>query len=218
MSDIKVAVAIPSGDQVAIGFAFDLAQMIGSTVATRNDIDVRLTNIQSSVLHKSRRDLVRLALKHDCTHLLFLDSDMRFPRHTLLRLLSHGEPIVGVNYVTRRPPTLPVTFRNDDNPNDRVYTEVESTGLEEVASTGLGVCLFDLDLFRHLSEPWFDFVWEGDDLHLVGEDVYLFRKLRQELGAKVLIDHDLSKEVLHVGSHDYGLHDALAARELAKTA
>lgn len=214
---IRVCVAIPSGDQVAAGFMYDLATMVGATMASRRDIDLRLSHVQGSIIHTARRDLVRMALAGDCTHILFLDSDMRFPRNTLVRLLSHGVPIVGANYPTRRHPPKPVTFRSDKTDKERVYTELDSTGLEEVDSTGFGVMLIDMDVFRNLPEPWFSFEWRTPQ-HMVGEDVYFARKARAELGIPTLIDHDLSKLVKHIGSFEYSMTDALVARDVAEEA
>lgn len=212
---IRVCVAIPSGDDVKAGFAYDLAQMVGATVAARPDIDIRLSNVQGTIIHKSRRDLVLLALKGDCTHILFLDSDMRFPRNTLARLLSHGEPIVGCNYSTRRAPCKPVTFASDTDATLRVFTELGQDGLQEVSSTGMGVMLIDLDVFRHLAQPWFDFEWDPKDGHMTGEDVFFCRKVRDDLGLTIQIDHGLSHDVAHIGTYEYTLGDALVARELA---
>jgi hypothetical protein len=212
---IRVCIAIPSGDQVAAGFAFDLAQMVGATIGARPDIDIRIANIQGTIIHKSRRDLVRMAIQGGCTHLLFLDSDMRFPRNTLVRLLSHGEPIVAANYIQRRKPYLPVSFMHDQHDRDRVYTELDSTGLQAVDSTGMGVMLLDLGLFVELSQPWFSFEWFNEGKHMVGEDVYFCRKVKRELGIATLIDHDLSKEVRHVGQAEYEMTDGLVARDMA---
>lgn len=212
--DLRVCVAIPSGDQVAAGFAFDLAQLCGATVGARRDIDIRLAHVQGTIIHRSRRDLVRMGLNGGCTHILFLDSDMRFPRNTLVRLLSHGRPIVAANYSQRRQPCLPVSFDGSGDAKVRVYTELDSTGLEEVDSTGFGVMLIDLDVFRQLPEPWFSFEWREDGA-MIGEDVYFSRKVREHLGIPTLIDHDLSHQVKHIGVHEYGMADALVARDLA---
>lgn len=211
---IRVCVAIPSGDHVAAGFAYDLAQMVGATIGARRDIDIRIAHIQGTVIHKSRRDLVRLAMKGGCTHMLFLDSDMRFPRNTIVRLLSHGMPIVAANYVQRRAGGRPITFKTNQNDHERVYTELDSTGLEEIDSTGMGVMLVDMGVFHQLPEPWFSFEWRTPNW-MIGEDVYFCRKAREELKIPIVIDHDLSREVKHIGTYEYTMTDALVARDVA---
>lgn len=210
----RVLVGVPCHDMVQQGFAFDLATMLAGTVAARKDIDIRLCHWPATVVHASRRNLVKRALATDCTHILFLDSDMRFPRNTLVRLLAHGAPIVGANYSTRAEPSYPVSFRNEDSDKERVYTEPDSTGLEAVNGTGFGVMLIDMEVFRELPQPWFSFEWKTPS-HMVGEDLYFSRKARAELGVETYIDHDLSKEIRHVGVKEYTLADTLVSRELA---
>jgi len=156
-----------------------------------------------------------MALKHDYNFILFLDSDMRFPRNTLLRLLARNEVIVGANYSTRANPVKPVTFRDDEDPDGRVYTEADSVGLEEVASVGFGCVLIDLDVFRALSRPWFNFEWDPKARNFTGEDVFFCRRARKELGQKVFIDHDLSHEIKHVGEWEYTLEHARELRDSA---
>jgi hypothetical protein len=211
----RIAVSIPAGDSVKTGFAFDLANMVGATAAMRDDVLIRIHTVQTSIIARSRESLVFSALQADCTHMLFLDSDMRFPRHTLLHLLSRNEYIVGANYATRAMPVRPVTFRDDADPSLRVYTEAGQTGLEEVPSIGFGVVLIDLDVFRSLSRPWFSFEWDAQSRQLEGEDVGFCRKARRELGAKVYVDHDLSHEVKHIGSWEFSLEHAREVRDSA---
>lgn len=211
---IRVLVGIPCHDMVHADFMFDLASMVGITAIARRDIDLRLCLRTGTVIHSARRDLVRRALETDCTHILFLDADMRFPRNTLVRLLSRGVPIVGANYSTRCTPSRPVSFQSDQSDKDRVYTELDSTGLQPVDGTGFGVMLIDMEVFKALPQPWFSFEWLSPS-HMVGEDLYFSRKARAELGVETLIDHDLSKEVRHIGLHEYTYTDALVSRDLA---
>jgi hypothetical protein len=196
---------------VATGFAFDLARLVGATTVHRPDVELRLYTVRGTILPKSRHELVLAALQAGMTHLLFLDSDMRFPKTALVRLLSHREPVVAVNYATRRQPVQPVSFSNDADASERVYTEPGATHLEAVASTGFGCMLIDLDVFRQLPAPWFQMGWVSGGGYL-GEDVYFCRKVR-EAGLRILIDHGLSQEIGHVGEWEYRHDHALATRE-----
>jgi len=210
----KIAIAIPSGDLVPAGFAFDLCQLVGATIAARPDLEIKLSNIQGTILQESRNGLVDMALKNECDYLLFIDSDMRFPRTALSRLLHHRLPVVAVNYCTRRSPSIPVTFKDDTHTlESRVYSEIGNMELEEVSATGLGLVLFDLDIFRALKRPWFAFAHNNEG-QMIGEDIFLFKRIREELGIKVFVDHGLSQQSGHVGTYIYTMADALAAREL----
>ena len=106
----RVAVSIPCGDEVKTGFAYDLSNMMCATCLSRDDVELRLHTLKGTILPKSREELVFMALQQDYTHIFFLDSDMRFPRHSLLHLLARNAYVVGANYATRRYPVRPVTF------------------------------------------------------------------------------------------------------------
>ena len=211
----RIAVSIPCGDEVKTGFAYDLALMVSATMISRTDVDLRIHVLRGTILPKSREELVFMALQQDYTHILFLDSDMRFPRNALLHLLARDAYIIGANYTTRRYPVRPVTFADDADPTKRVYTEAGAEGVEEVASTGFGLMLIDLDVFKGMSRPWFATPWDEATRKFIGEDVYFCRKARQEMGLPILIDHGLSQQVSHVGEWEYRHGHALSLRDQA---
>ena len=87
----------------------------------------------------------------------------------------------------------------------------ESTGLQAVDHLGMGCVLLDARVFTKIEPPAFEFLTERTraedgtlvDWLTVGEDVTFCRKLR-DAGFEVLLDHDLSKDVYHVGEFRYG--------------
>lgn len=195
---IRVAVCIPARDDVAAGFAFDLARMVGATAAQRRDIEIRLFMNRSSLLPKQRHELVLQALDAESTHILWLDSDMRFPKHLLVGLLAHDEPIVGCSYPRRSHPVVPVAVTAGGLP---VYTDPSDPALVEVAAVGFGALLIDTDVFRGLPAPWFlfDFTSTGE---YVGEDVFFFKRV-SDAGLRVLVDPVLSEQVAHIGELEF---------------
>lgn len=216
MSDVKpirVAVSVPCGDEVKSGFAYDLACMMAATALVRDDVELKLHFLRGTILPKQRDELVFMALEADYTHMLFLDSDMRFPRNTLLHLLARDGYVVGANYTTRRYPVRPVTFANDEDASQRVYTEEGAEGVQEVASVGLGCVLIDLDVFRALPRPWFLTPFDEATRKYIGEDVYFSRRVRSTLGLPILIDHGLSEQISHVGEWEYRHSHARSLRD-----
>lgn len=208
---LRVYVGVPSGDTVKAGFSYDLARMMAATAINRPDVELRLGMVQDSILPRGRSEIVAQALHSECTHILFLDSDMRFPKHTLARLLNASTPIVAASYVTRGGvPVLPVAHLSDDH-DARLYTEPQSAGLAEVASVGMGCMLVACDVFRGIPAPWFMFGFQTAAGEYIGEDVY-FCRLARESGLSVLIDHELSREVGHLGEWEYRHDHALATR------
>lgn len=105
------------------------------------------------------------------THLLWLDTDMRFPGDTLARLLQHEAPVIAANYVKRKPPHTPVTVGLDGKP---VYTTKETHGLETVSHTGMGVTLVRAEVFKQIERPWFAFPWLPKASRCAGEDTFFY--------------------------------------------
>jgi hypothetical protein len=142
------------------------------------------------------------------THVLWLDSDMRFPKDALGRLLAHGEPIVGANYTTRRPPYLPTA----ETAEGYLFGSPDLDGLVEVSHLGMGLLLVDTDVFRKIGEPYFALGYNRQDGSYVGEDFYFCKKARDH-GYKVYVDQTLSREVRHIGETEFRYEHALETQK-----
>lgn len=154
---------------------------------------------QCSIPHLGRNKLVKEALDSDCTHILFMDDDMRFPMNTISQLLLDDKDIVAANCTTKEFPPRP-TAKNDEP----VFTNRDSEGLEEVQSVGTGIMMIKAEVFESLEKPWFDYEWlDKEELTILGEDRYFCKKAKQA-GHKIFINHDISKNVYHVGDWPYG--------------
>jgi hypothetical protein len=209
---VRVAVCVPCQHQVSSQFMFDLVRMMTLTAATRKDIEMRLFLHRGSILPAQRQALVNQALAAEATHILFLDADMRFPKETLPRLLEHNHPIVAANYPTRIYPVRPTATTVEGEKRVPLYTGPESTGLEEASTAGMGCMLVETAVFRNLSEPWFQFYFDESRKHYIGED-YCFCIKATQAGIPIYVDHDLSKEVRHVGEFEFDNSAALTLRE-----
>lgn len=208
----KVAICCPAGDTVATLFCHDLARMFGHTIRTAPEIELRYLVMPGSLIPKQREMLALEVLTTDCTHILWLDTDMRFPPNTLLRLLDRKVPIVASNYVERRPPFRPVAFPKLERASTRLFTEPEDTGLVKVDAVGFGVVLMETAVFRKMPEPWFAVGWVPDTKEYVGEDVFFCSKARQ-YGETIWLDHDLSREVEHIGHLSFNMTHGQQFRE-----
>lgn len=195
-----IAVCVPAGNQVQTGFAFDLARMMAFTAAN-SELELRLFFSQGCAVAAQRNSLVEQALATDATHVLWLDSDMRFPRETLLHLLGRQVPFVGANYATRTMPVSTVAF-TDEKGAARLQTKPTDSGVVPVHATGFGVALEDTAALRRLTAPHFDVQWSKESLQFTDECVYHCRQLAAA-GVDILVDHDLSKHVHHVGSFEF---------------
>lgn len=192
---MRLVIALPCYDAVSRETALSLAMMSFRIGAHPPDglewfgIDWRST----SNLPESRHALaVRAMTRHEATHILWIDSDMAFPQDALHRLVAHDLEIVGANYPRRvRPHTSSATDLDGKCfPPGRV-------GLERAGVIGFGLLLmrrsvlegdYDMPLFAHHDEQGY-----------CTEDVTFCRKATAR-GHEIWVDHDLSREVHHIGS------------------
>ena len=203
---LKVAIVYPCGDDVKADFAFHLANLMGvcaMSLVVPNIGDVQLFMLKNTYIDAARDHLARTALEWGATHILWLDGDMIFPSDTLIRLLNRNEAIVGANYCTRRlPPMWTAMKKVNLEEDERCKTMEHSKGLEPVDSLGFGCILTRADVYEKIA------LGQGVAKRFFlqtpefGEDVY-FCKLAAEYGFSVMLDHDLSHEVGHIGTMLY---------------
>jgi len=201
---IKLVIAVPTAGMVRSGFAYSLAGMVAKLsqgLPTRPEAELMLTidMQESSVIHSNREQLVKRAIEREHTHLMFIDDDMLFEPQVGEIMLGRRQPVVAVNYPIKK---FPMDFVAVAPNGRRIITREASTGLQEIAYSGFGVSVFDLEVFKKTPQPWFqpEFVPESDCY--TTEDNPCFRRIR-EAGFKCYVDHDASKLVTHVGGFNY---------------
>lgn len=145
----------------------------------------------------ARDDLVRQAQKKDCTHILFLDSDVLPPTDLFPRMVKNAElPVVAALYYGKkdggRYPLALVEGEKDGKPAS-LPIEVDPPGLYEVDYVGMGCTLIRMDLFERLEPPWFYFSYlrEGDKEMGVSEDFHWCLRVKSELKEKVYVDTEI---------------------------
>ena len=197
-----IAVCTPARDMVHTMYSYDLVNMVAYHTINTNDA-VSLKISQGTLIANQRAELSLDAMAEGCTHILFIDSDMRFPQDMIERLLKHDLDIVATNCARRRMPTGPTAqLYKENGDRELVWTMPESTGLQEVGSVGMGVMLIKKNVFAALSEPWFETPWRVDKRGYIGEDVFFCQKAAAA-GFKIWIDHDVSKEIGHIGTFEF---------------
>lgn len=186
-----IVIATPTRDSITAGTTGDLIRLC------RRHPDTRWMACLGIYIGNLRQMAAQAALQTGASHVLFIDSDMRFPEDTLDRLLAHDADIVGANYVQRTMPEWWVARKDQ-----QVVSSVGRSGLERVDSVGFGVMLVHAHVFHGLQRPWFDTPYDGTT-HL-GEDLY-FCQQANAAGFYVRIDHDLSQQVRHQGTVELGV-------------
>lgn len=196
---MRLVIGGPTRDTVPAAFAVDLAHLYATTRDAGQWSSVTLGFIQSTYVHVGRQAVLERALWdwERASHVLWLDTDMRFPDTAALQLLAHNRSIVAANCVMKDPRILFTAERE----GQRIETRPDSTGLEAVDSIGLAVMLMRTDVVAELPRPWFQHGRTDAGVD-IGEDRMFCRALRAA-GHEIWIDHDLSKEIGHVGQYTY---------------
>lgn len=138
--------------------------------------------------------------------LFFLDSDVRPPADTVLRLMARRQPIISGVYARRSPPVgLPVMMRNG-----QWVTDYEPGSIIEVDVVGAGCLLIHRSVLEKFKEnplgkergkPWFD--WRVDMGGLLppgeamSEDFCFCLHARRQFGYRILVDTGV--QCKHIG-------------------
>jgi hypothetical protein len=202
---MKVAILVPTHELAPATFMYDLAQLSIFTAATMPEgWDLGLYMVSGTYIHDARQQLAVASQEAD--YVLWLDSDMRFPRDTLARLMAHKKDVVGINYAKRGIPSGYVAIKEVGIPGKVLETREDSTGLEEVEAMGFGCVLMRNAVLQKLpppmEDPWFQHQYLGNGIWL-GEDVYFCKLLRESAGVTLYVDHDLSRDCGHTGQFTY---------------
>lgn len=205
---MRIAILIPARGQMEVATAFDLVAMCAYTIKTTNH-DIDLFTSSGTLIFDQRNNLVKTALDIKADYLLFVDADMRFPKDTLKILMAHDKDIIGVNATTRSEPVKPTAKNmhiNQDNSIDwmPIYSNAK-TGIDMADGIGCGVMLIKRKVIEGMEEPYFYFEQLPGN-KILGEDIYFCIKAK-DAGFETWVDHDLSKQIKHIGQYVYGWHN-----------
>lgn len=204
MTTMTVGIAVPSGESWPAGFGLSLVTMtialLQKPVPGFEKTAMKLIHERSSLLPRSRYNLVKRSIEAGCTHILFIDSDQDFPAYTLHALARHGKMVVGCNIATKSLPAGPTARNYSDKwvGGHKVFTTAKSKGLEQVWRLGFGIILINLDVFKKIPKPWFEIKYNEKQDEYIGED-WFFCELLQKHDIPIYVDHDLSWHVGHIG-------------------
>lgn len=197
----SVMILVPAMEMVNAEFAQHLGMACANLVA--NGIKINCAFNIGSVITIARRNLTEIFLKSDFDYAWWIDSDMKFPIDAPLRLLKRGVPLVGCNYRRRRFPNPGFTGMMGEPGNFReLVTDDNSPAIEDVDVLPHGCVLVHRSVYEKIPQPHYlqEYV---EELNLeIGEDIYFCRKAR-DAGFNVWCDHELSREISHIGIFHY---------------
>jgi hypothetical protein len=192
----KVYVCVPTRDMMHAHFAYCLQDLVAhnKTIGLETHVEFNL----GTLIGTQREKLAGIAIQNEATHILWLDSDMMFPKDVCEKLLRHAVPFVACNYSTRSMPFKSVSYQELYNWDSHLPTD--ATGLVVVEGTGLGCALVETSLFDDIHKPWFPITYIRKSDDYLGEDMNFCMKINSEASQLLLVDADLSRNVYHIGS------------------
>ncbi len=165
--------------------------------------DVHLAQARGPHIDENREVIVHEALDAKSDYLIFIDSDMAWPRESLHQLLdvAQGKDIIGAAYNEKRlPPVSTVKMLNADG---SVFVGVKEMPHEPFECAAVGAGFMCIDLKRLVSEwphgAYFEF-GSKDGFERLGEDIAFCTKAR-ERGLTVWCDPRI--KLAHIGDQAF---------------
>lgn len=197
---MKTLIAIPCMDMLPVGFAQSLLYMYKGNQTT-------VYFKPNSLVYDSRNLLSLYAIENGFDNVLWLDSDMLFPPHTLMKLQSYNMDMVTGLYVKRHEPVEPVLYEKIEEPergqdgkliaNIAAYTDYPRDKFFPVAGCGFGCVLTSTKLLKHV---WDEFGPAFTPYPWASEDISFCHRVNQ-LGYQIYCDSSVSCG--HIGQFVY---------------
>jgi len=150
-------------------------------------------------IHFNRENLVEEALKRNKTHLLFIDDDVGFPTGGMEQLISANVPIIGAPYAMRRESSMHLSTVGFIDPDIRPVKMSEMPEyIFECDWLGMGFTLINLEVFKKVPQPWFEY--QHIRGKLAGEDIDFCVKAKKA-GYQILCEPRI--KLLHIGDYAY---------------
>ena len=182
-------------------------------MAMQNGLDFQIDTLSNeSNVNRARNSCAAKFLSGDCTHLMFVDADIRFKPADVVKLVSHNLNIVGGIYPQKvLPPKMVVNaLRNGKQEGDLVevgtlgtgFMLVKRTVFEQMIDAGTTKYTDSIGLDQSANNHQYDFfncTIDSNGRYLT-EDWSFCRRWRQ-LGGTVYADTTVA--LAHVGYHKF---------------
>lgn len=192
-----------------------------SQLFMRHGINFRITTLRNeSLISRARNILTAMFLESDCTHLMFIDSDIEFQAEDVLRALAYDKPVIVGAYPKK---SLPIQYAINfkfTNPETR-QIRVEN-GLVEVLDASTGFFMVKRETIEKMIQEYPELHYKNDsnidpkfnkycynlwdvyidpkDRRLLSED-YGFCRRWQQTGGEIWLDPNT--KLNHVGSYSF---------------
>lgn len=183
MSELRVAVGLPSGGNVHILWAHSYSALQWPVSAERHTLCLVKIPIATA-----RNNMAQTAIDRDCKYLFFIDDDVLIPSFAPRRMIylmeqnDDWDALTGV-YATKTAPPEPLIFGGEPGTTG-TFWDWKMGEIFPVWGAGLGCCIIRVDALKKMEDPWFAFSEQTDGISTEseGEDLFFFRRLAEQGG------------------------------------
>lgn len=196
----KVLIAMPCMDTIPV-------QTVGSLLGLDKPSGSQIVFVANSLVYDARDQLCQIAINNNMDYLLFIDSDMIFPKDSLDKLIARDKDIVSGVYYARKGNHEPVVYKGIKKspfrkPQIERFTKDElSKDFFEIGACGMGLCLIKIDVIKKIwskkQEPF-------RPLKHIGEDLSFCVRAKKS-GFKIYADSTI--ELGHIGQTTFRQSD-----------
>jgi GT2 family glycosyltransferase len=199
---VKILIAIPSAGDIMPETFVSLYNM-----TVPEGIETELKTFYGYSIDEVRNNMASYAVSHNFNGIMFVDSDMKLPKDTLVRMINLNKEVVACLYLRKSEDEEKIeAFFFDTNPDPDVKfprkrilkEDIKGNSIIELAAFGFGCVLIKTKVFEKIEYPYFKFIVNGAER--IGEDVFFCNKLREKQ-IKMYSVEDL--RVSHIGKKEY---------------
>lgn len=217
----KVMICTPMyNSQATAQYTISMINLMAQAHHYRDELEVTtLFALNESLIHKTRNLLTHSFLKSDCTHLLFIDADVGFEAHQIIKMMLTEEDIVCGIYPKKSIKwdkvisAVKAGVPEQELPKHSLeYLFIPSTeqienGLVEIERAGTGMMLISRNAFESLTDKVDSFKLEAnlENVFQVNEDIaeYFFTSVDRDTKVYLHEDFNFCKLWLESGGKIY---------------
>ena len=177
-------------------FEFTRANGIKADIRTFDSVEVQIM----------RNKCCNHAIDEGYDYVFMLDTDMKYPRDSVVKLIKHNKDFVVGSATQRTYPFFPTQYKKFSKDNfkskeNRVFITKENKELIEIGSSGVVGALIKVSCLKKLKIPYFKLEYYEDGLDFTGSDVYFCKQLIENK-IKLFLDPAINYEHEILAFHD----------------
>jgi len=177
----KILIAVINNRKdIPMYFCQSLFELMEYTRVNKIKVDIRTFSFVE--VQQMRNKACVFAIENNYDYIFMLDTDMKYPRDSIVKLLSHNKEFVVGSSTQRNHPFYPTQYKklnvkNFKNKNNRVFISKENKRLIKIGFSGVVGALIKTTIFKKVKLPYFKVDYKKNGIDIIGSDIYFCNKL-----------------------------------------